>query len=376
MKANFILPRVFLNAIFFLLGTLLFVMNDCKAQQINNDYKLIASINSNPFGHIESEQIFKQEINERIIKHLKLSLKEKELLIEIKQLSIEAKQCLNDADMIAKGIYEINKNIINTDENSIGYIKSERKIKRQKNYESSIRYDAEELFEISNSLLFKIYEDHFPSSGALLIHDNANQQQISDLYDQAQELIKKAKENQDKAIYDLNYKTGLDYLKKANYLKREAIKKLELAYSLYYNIPIKNKEYNKVIPDLSSLKEQELIVNNTINTSETNIDTSFVNENIESNNKYEKSCEVIIYRVQIGAFTKKVDVTEFHGLYPLTKDNKDQKEYLKYMVGEYFSYKAASEAKRIIASTTKHKDSFVVAYKNGERVSINSELIK
>ena len=53
-----------------------------------------------------------------------------------------------------------------------------------------------------------------------------------------------------------------------------------------------------------------------------------------------------------------------------------RKSFSKYMIGEYFSYKAASEAKRIIASSTKYRDAFIVAYKKDLRVPISSELIK
>jgi hypothetical protein len=85
--------------------------------------------------------------------------------------------------------------------------------------------------------------------------------------------------------------------------------------------------------------------------------------------------EMIVYKVQVGAFAQTINVNEFHGLVPLTEDRIDQKKYTKYMVGEYFSYKAATEAKRIIVCTTRYSDAFVVAYKNGKRVVIDEELL-
>jgi len=347
-----------------LLNTFLFANNDCKSQQINNDYKLTASINFSTLVNNEAEQSLRDVKSVNIMKYLKLNPKEKKLVIEIKQLSVEAKQCLKDADHVNKEINEISNN--------------ERKTTRQENDELSFRYDAEELYELGNSILFKIYEDHFPSAGVLFVKNNKDQEQIMGLNKEAQDLFKKAKKNQDKSYFDLNYDTGLDYLKKANFLKIEAIKKYEQAYSLFYNIPINKDEYNTLFPELNwdTPNEQGLKSDSLVNKKDISNSLLSVPDNANNNNEHVKSNEMIIYRVQIGAFTKKISENEFHGLYPLTEDFTDQKEFKKFMVGEYFSYKAASEAKRIIANTTKYKDAFLVAYKNDVRVAVNKELIK
>ena len=150
-----------------------------------------------------------------------------------------------------KRIDDINKTKVSSDEKAISNLKVERKIKRQENYESSIRYDAEELFEMCNDLLYRIYEDHFPTSITLFSKNNKYQQQVNDLSEQAQELYEKARSNEDKAIYDLNYLSGLDYLKKSNFIKREAIKKYEQAYSLYYNLPLSKNEYEAISEELN-----------------------------------------------------------------------------------------------------------------------------
>jgi hypothetical protein len=376
MKTTNLKNNVLLFSTLLLICALIFISNQSKSQQINNDYKLVACMNLNKFENNETEQSLRQVTSEKIIKHLKLSLKERALLMEIKQLSNEAKQCLNDADKVAKDIDDISITKVNPDKKLISDLKIKRKIKRQENYESSLRYDAEELFEMCNDLLFNIYQDHFPTSVTLFAKNNKYQQQVNDLSEQAQELYKKAKNNEDKAIYDLNYLSGLDYLKKANFIKREAIKKYEQAYSLYYNITISKNEY-EALPDKININipsDQELVSDNTLNNNANNILTS--KENIENNSELNTSNELIIYRIQVGAFTKKVDLREFNGLNPLSEDKTDQKEFSKFMVGEYFSYKAANEAKRIIASKTKYQDAFIVAYKKDLRVPISNELIK
>ena len=593
-----------------ILLVLFFSNIECQSQKINNDSKPVASINFNLLENLVNEQLLRQQKSEKIVKNFNLNLEEKELFNEIKQLATEAKQSLKDADKVAEEIVVLNKTIVNSTVLTPDEVKAERKIRRQENYELSLRYDAEELFEIGNNLLFQIYSDHFPTSGVLISKGKENQEQIKDLMDLAQELFEKAKK-QDKASDELNYKSGIDFLKKANFLKREAIKKYEQAYSLYYNIPINKDEYsiltadvNMDIPDKDGiysghviiysdqLKEtnvseskkvadslifysdklnyvstsdiestsdninnneklnkisvlssefdvsnkQELLAENKIVTNDkqekTNVLTSETNNTVsdkqevksekvivpvedkqekstviseEVNNnvsekqevktdkvivpiddkqeksnaltaelnkntsekkevksekvtvpvnksnkvissgikytadsviiyndnkngrsgvkyaadsvvvycnklnkaggvKYtadsviiysdkanktlninkpvevkkepKKSNDIILYRVQIGAFTKTINVKEFHGLYPLVEDKKDQKEFAKYMVGEYFSYKAASEARRIMINTTKYQDAFVVAYKNNVRVPIVNDQIE
>lgn len=350
-----------------LLLSLFLVSNTCKSQKNENDTRLLAAINLNTFDNNQKEQSLRQAKSERITKHLKLSIKERELLIDIRQLLIEAKQCINDADLVAKEIHAINKTTDNSYENSLNNFKTERKIRKQENYELSLRYDAEELFEMGNSLLFKIYEDHFPSSGVLIAKDHKYQKQIVELRDEAQELYQNARINQDKANYDFNYEDGIDYLRKANLLKREAIKKFEQAYCLYYNMPINKSEYAKFSADIN--------INSQIDKKFTNdsVKTNLFNSNatIKSYNNIKKpdeSVEIIVYKIQIGAFTKSANINEFYGLSPLSEDKNDQKEYVKYMVGEYYSYKAACEAKRIIASNSKYNDAFIVAYKNNSRI--------
>jgi len=360
-----------------LIYVLLFVNNNCLSQQSNIDFKYSERVNLNSLDYIEAEQSLREAKCEKIMRFLKLSLKEKELLLEIKQLSTEARQCLKDADLVCNEINEISKTLNNSDVNKNNNLKIERKIRRQVNNELSYRYDAEELFEISNNLLYNIYENHFPDSETLLTNDKINKQQIIDLNEDAQKLFNKAIKNQDKANYNFNYKAGLDYLKKANFFKREAIKKFEYAYSLYYNIPFNKDDLSVLIADLNTnILDKQALKSDSLFNSEKQKIASCDSENENIYNVQLDSNKRIVYRVQIGAFTKKVDIKEFHGLYPLLEDKKDQKEFTKFMVGEYFSYKAAGEAKRIIVKTTNYQDAFVVAYKNDIRVAVNDELIK
>ena len=83
----------------------------------------------------------------------------------------------------------------------------------------------------------------------------------------------------------------------------------------------------------------------------------------------------IVFKVQIGAFKNPVNPDQFHGLSPLSTDNSDKDYACKYMVGNYYSYKAADEAKNIIIGTSPYKDAFIVAYIDGERTDISTALM-
>jgi hypothetical protein len=367
MKQFFLNNRILKSVI--ILNVFLFLNVSSFSQKSNNDNQLVATIDMNKHENIESEQSIRQIKSEKITKRIQLNVKEKELLLEIKQLTFEAKQCIKDADLISKDIIEINKTAVKSDEIGTNKLKTEKKIRKQKNLEISLRYDAEELYDIGNSLLYEIYVEHFPKKEILESKKHKYQKQILAFGQEADELFKEAKVNLDKASFDFNFEVGIDYLRKANLLKREAIKKYEQGYSLFYNMPIKKSEYADLSEKIALINPNErTLKSDTVKTK--TINTNTLSNIVVTACDLKEEIEIIIYKVQIGAFTKTIDVSEFHGLSPLSEDKRDQQEFSKYMVGEYFSYKAASEAKRIIVTSTKYQDAFVVAYKKDKRVAL------
>ena len=367
------------SATFFLtVFVLIFTGSVCKSQLRKTDNKLNSNINFNALINSESEQLLLQVKCDQIAKYIDLSAREKKILTEIKLLFAEGKQCLKDADRVDNEIGESLAYVYNSDELISRNIRNERKIKRQENCELSFRYDAEELFEIANRLLFKIYEAHYSTVEVLNSSQGSERQKILDLYNEAHALYSKAKISEDIAQYNLDYNTGLDYLKKSNYLIRESIKKFEQIFSIVDSIPV-IKVVNTTLFVKSEIipKIKEVKVGTIIKPIKTPIITVFGSGDTkkDTDSKFPKLNEMIVYKVQVGAFAQKINVNEFHGLVPLTEDNTDQKKYTKFMVGKYYSYKAATKAKNIITATTKYSDAFVVAYKNGKRVVIDNNLL-
>ncbi len=78
----------------------------------------------------------------------------------------------------------------------------------------------------------------------------------------------------------------------------------------------------------------------------------------------------IIYRVQVGAFTQKADENRFRDLAQIIKVVSDD-GYIRYFTGSYVSYKEAAIAKINILSEG-FNGAFVVAFRNGNRVSLNN----
>ena len=79
--------------------------------------------------------------------------------------------------------------------------------------------------------------------------------------------------------------------------------------------------------------------------------------------------EGIVYKIQIGAFTKAIPQNSFRGLTPITGETRQNSRYIRYFVGQFNTYDAANTALPYIKQTG-YKDAFVVAYLNGKRIAV------
>ncbi len=77
----------------------------------------------------------------------------------------------------------------------------------------------------------------------------------------------------------------------------------------------------------------------------------------------------IIYKIQIGAFTKPIPENSFRGLTPITGETRQNSKYIRYFVGLFNTYDAANTALPFIKNSG-YRDAFVVAYKDGQRVAV------
>ncbi len=373
MEKTTVNKSILLTILFVIITTLLIISIPGKSQQ--NLYTHNVSININKDIENIPEQparFYDERAFNKIINKFKLTPKEKELLKEIKQLASEAKQWLEEAEDVNKEVENLEKIIEISKPFKDIHSKAVRKATRYKEYEMALRYDAEEFLEMSSSLLFNVYENHIPTYEEILAGNFDNHQKIIELNKEAQELFKKAKKHQDKAYNDFNCKVGLQCLKKANTLELEALKKQELAFAMYFKIVDSGyEEPSELLANTTSQADEKT-------TRECNHDNNVEKEentNIDEHNKPVKNNVAknkIIFKVQVGAFVNNVKKEEFHGLSPLSAD--ENNGFTKYMVGEYYSYKAACKSKEIIRNTTDYKDAFVVVYVNGKRIPVDVAL--
>ena len=78
----------------------------------------------------------------------------------------------------------------------------------------------------------------------------------------------------------------------------------------------------------------------------------------------------ILYRVQIGVFSKAIPQNAFKGFTPVTGEKTSSGSLTKYFIGLFRSFKA-TEAAMVKIQNEGFKDAFIVAYYNGERISLN-----
>lgn len=79
--------------------------------------------------------------------------------------------------------------------------------------------------------------------------------------------------------------------------------------------------------------------------------------------------EGIIYRLQLGAFSKQITWDKFGGLTPLTGEVIPERNITKYYVGLFTNTKQSQEALAKVREYG-YKDAFIVSYFNGKKISI------
>lgn len=142
-------------------------------------------------------------------------------------------------------------------------------------------------------------------------------------------------------------------------------------------IGYRNEFFGDTPLEIKELKPSRRIVAKTVKDtiSHNKVPTAPVNtiEVKKTEPKKETSNSEIVYKVQIGVSPKKVDLEpkNFKGLEPITMDS-NKKSYI-YMYGSTTNYEEAKEL--LTAAKTKgYASAFLVAFKNGEKVSIQEAL--
>lgn len=82
----------------------------------------------------------------------------------------------------------------------------------------------------------------------------------------------------------------------------------------------------------------------------------------------------LVFKVQIGFFKSQLDPTHFDGIFPLSSQKVDD-TYYRYEAGNFSKYEDAKGAQKAVIAKG-YPDSFVIAYFNGEKISIHEALKK
>lgn len=131
---------------------------------------------------------------------------------------------------------------------------------------------------------------------------------------------------------------------------------------------MKNSE-DRLINVRNDLSEEMLkVVNKDIFTTEKK---DFYNENVPVPINLEVP-KGVVYRVQIGFFKSQLPENHFTGIFPVSSQKVD-KIYYRYLAGNFEKYEDAKAAKITLVNKG-YSDSFVVAFINGEKVSIKEAL--
>lgn len=144
---------------------------------------------------------------------------------------------------------------------------------------------------------------------------------------------------------------------------------------------------NEVIEDqqieepgiVETQKELDKTAGNLINNNTVKNPTSLVSMlDISSANEHNKNNPIpldnrlpagIVYKIQIGAFTKPIPHNSFRGISPVSGETRQDSKYIRYFVGLFNTFDAANTALPYIKGSG-YQDAFVVAYKDGLRIAV------
>ena len=267
-----------------------------------------------------------------------------------------------------------------------------RQIKRTQrqleNLEQSFIKEIKYLAQLQSDLIHLKYT-YAISMYSRIASDDKRLTQISDSIKRTSEYnIRSAQKNFE---YIINYKDNninLDLLNKydkAIVNSGEAFKNIEKSINIYHSGTIpdeiallyvpKEKQTEKVydtksdyitefiseIPDKINTQQDFILIDSDDNISHYN-DTNPIQTISETQSG-------ITYRIQIGAFNRPVPNETFKGISPILIETLPQSRLLRYVVGLFYSFENANASLPIVRDLG-YNDCFIVAYFNGERISV------
>lgn len=166
--------------------------------------------------------------------------------------------------------------------------------------------------------------------------------------------------------------------KKDEEVKVEVTKQEETKQTEVVKTEIKKQEEQKIDNSQSSIVNYKAVDVKTFKTPE-KIDEPIFSKIDENKAAYSnitpipinpKPIEGLVYRVQIGAFSKPVPNDVFKGFAPISGEKIEGSKLIRYMAGYFSQFTIANGAKNDIRQVEGYSDAFVVAFFNGEKISI------
>jgi hypothetical protein len=116
-----------------------------------------------------------------------------------------------------------------------------------------------------------------------------------------------------------------------------------------------------VDPDDENFKMPEVLTSNIFKTSDNATTRKTITENPKG----------LVYKVQVGAFRNRIPDDLFAEFAPISEEVIEGRDIKRYMVGYFVNFNSANSAKDEIRNIPGYGASFVVAYLDGKRISIN-----
>jgi len=325
-----------------------------------------------------------------LAQQLKLSIDEKDIMIDIMDLDEDTKELDSLYNSVSGKITQLNKLKENAKAFSDLENRINKKIKRFNKRAMSYTCESEESKNMESYLLYDIYRHHLQKSKKQ--QKGKSKRQIEKYVKKAVALYKKSTDLIDQ-LGSSNNPASIKTLKQSNKYIIQSLLYQQQALALAYKLEIpdiydeeKVKKKDKILlaekqkntqieNELTKEEMQNAVASIDNSVTETNTKNQTIEETLKTVDCASQK-ETVVYKIQVGAFLNKIDESKFKGLYPISKDINNNRHLTKYVVGKYMTYQSALKSKSIIAKTSVFKDAFVVAYVNGQRISLKEAIDK
>ncbi|MFP5470656.1 MAG: hypothetical protein ACLGGV_03600 [Bacteroidia bacterium] len=321
--------------------------------------EVIAQMNEEETKDVRTEELYK--------KHYELSNKKNELESELNRLVIDlTKEELRYQNLINKGEqYEFEANVATNPDVKAELIQKAAETKEQAQLSQNKINDLENNIE---RLTSQVDNQNNQLEINLSRITNEKKQKIEAVFAKASDNTPLEKET----LVQTETKQEETVVQET---KQEETKQLEVVKT-----EIKKEKEQKIANSQSSIESQpyKTVDVKTFKTPE-KIDEPIFSKIDENKAAYSnvtpipinaKPIEGLVYRVQIGAFSKPVPNDVFKGFAPISGEKIEGSNLIRYMAGYFSQFNIANTAKNDIRKVDGYSDAFVVAFYNGEKISI------